>query len=109
MEKKELNDVGDAPKSTNSDSPRQKRTGAEERSSPGRVRVVIPRNQDDDSPVKVSFDGRAILIPRGMEVSIPREHFEVLKDAITTQLTGYTDDGMPIHRDIPRFAYTVVG
>ena len=114
MDKEEMREVCDAPKSgsvTNGDAPRRQKNCAPqpEPSVSNRVRIVIPSNQEDDTPVKVSYDGRAILIPRGKEVAIPREHFEVLKDAVMTQLTGYMDDGAPIFKDIPRFAFTVIG
>lgn len=76
--------------------------------SESRVRILIPASENDDKPVKVGCNGNIIMIPRGVECDIPAGHFGVLKNAVETRAVGERD-GVPILKDIPRFAYTVMG
>lgn len=73
-----------------------------------RVKIMIPATENDDKPVKIGCNGRMILIPRGKECDIPVGHFNVLKDAVETRAVG-EKEGVPIFRDIPRFAYNTLG
>ena len=69
----------------------------------GRQRVKINIHQTDEpggqDPVKVSVNGKAMLIPRGEDVLVPVEYVEVLRNAKQSvpiqdrngHITGYND------------------
>ena len=76
--------------------------------SESRVRILIPATENNDQPVKLGCNGNFALVPRGIECNISLGHFESLKNAVETRAVGERD-GVPILKDIPRFAYTVMG
>lgn len=77
-----------------------------------RVRVKFNQSADEggDLPIKVALNGRAFLIRRNAEVSVPRAILRVLDDCVTTRYLQRTERGELIttELDVPRFTYTVI-
>lgn len=72
------------------------------------VRILIHVTEDagGDEPVPVSVNGRAMLIPRGKEVDIKPEYYEVLKNAVQHRYEALPDGGMnPVPRKVPLYPF----
>lgn len=71
------------------------------RPKPGFARVIVHRDPSPghkNSPVQVGFNGQLYHVPRGVEVDVPKEFVEVLKNArtVTYAAEGATSsDGAP--------------
>lgn len=84
---------------------------AEQEGPKDKVRVIIQRTEDagGDEPVPLSVNGRAMLVPRGEPVDIPREYFEVLEHAVTHRYEALRDGGISsVPREIPLYPHQVV-
>lgn len=46
-----------------------------------KVRIRIHETEDDEDAVPISVNGRAMFIPKGKDVDIPRKYFEALDNA----------------------------
>lgn len=71
-----------------------------------RVLVTIHNGTDElgKQPVFISLNGDALLVRRNVTVSIPEEHYNLLK---SLKQTVYDEQGNP--GDAPRYAYTFHG
>lgn len=73
-----------------------------------RVRVIISHEEDGIDPVPVSHNGNAILIRRGEEVEISREHFHALTLAVQAMPVKDRDGNIIDWRKRPTFPYQVL-
>lgn len=72
------------------------------------VRLIIQRTDEagGDDAVPLGVNGRIMLVPRGKEVDIPAEYFEVLKNAVVHRYESLPDGGMnPVPRPIQAYPF----
>lgn len=69
----------------------------------------IPGSTAGTEPVPVQHNGSLMYIPRGIEVEIPYEYFDILMNAKYRQYAPPPDIFTPLGeaRDVPRFPVTV--
>lgn len=77
---------------------------------PSHVTVIVA-TQDTaggNEPVPVSVNGKAMLIPRGEEATIPWAYYQVLKDAVEFRYDPLPDGGMSPARKVMRYPFNRV-
>jgi hypothetical protein len=78
---------------------------------PERVKIIISESDGDDGQADVflSVNGKAYTIKRGFEVEVPPEVVEVLEHAVTTKMVQNATTFEMSYKNVPRYAYQVVG
>lgn len=73
-----------------------------------RVRVIISHEENGIDPVPISHNGTAILIRRGEEVEISREHYHALTLSVQAIPVKDRDGNIVEWRKRPTFPYQVL-
>ncbi|WP_022727224.1 hypothetical protein [Fodinicurvata sediminis] len=84
-----------------------------EQQPPGKkqVRILIQRTDEPggDEAVPIGVNGRVMLVPRGQEVDIPEDYYQVLKNAVTHRYEALPDGGInPEPRKVPAYPFQVL-
>jgi hypothetical protein len=81
-----------------------------------RDRLLVKFFQTDEpgigkKPISASLNGRAYLIPRDKQVSVPRAVVQLLQDAVITRYEQVEENGQKVmeEREVPRFPCQVFG
>lgn len=74
------------------------------------VTIAIGEQDESKYPVTLSLNGEAILVPRGIKVSLPQEYFNILRDSVKTVYSANLDrhgqsEGIDEGSIVPRFAF----
>jgi hypothetical protein len=69
-----------------------------------KVRIIIPKTQNEKSDVYVAVNGTDFLIKRGIEVEVPDFVVNALRDSIETKMDM---DGTV--NDVPCYPFQIVG
>lgn len=75
-----------------------------------KVRVILNRSEEagGSEPVQVGVNGKVMLVPRGEEVEIPVEYFEVLQNAVRHIFDPLKDGGLSEPRKVPMYPYQLL-
>jgi hypothetical protein len=73
------------------------------------VMIAAHDGPGGDEPVPVSVNGKAMLIPRGVEAPIKRMYLEVLKNAVEARYEALDNGGMSPARPVHRYPFSVLG
>ncbi len=86
-----------------------KKSQSDERSGKavGKVVINIPKSEKagGNEPVFVGVQGVGFLIPRGRDITVSPSIVEVLKNAITDNVTQ-DEDGEMVHNDAPTYPFS---
>lgn len=80
-------------------------------SGDGLVRILIETRDEPggDKPIPVSVNGRAMLIPRGKEVDVPRKYVEVLTKAVRHVYDPIDGGGISTTpRNVPAYPFRII-
>lgn len=74
------------------------------------VTVLIPEQEapGGSEPVFTSVNGVNLLIPRGVEATIPVEYEEALRHAISFKYSSASEGGLGAVRKVPSYPYSIV-
>lgn len=76
-----------------------------------RIKIMIPKSDkhDGEEPVFIGVQGVSYLVPRGIEVKVTPAIVEVLKNAITDNVTQDPDTGEVHHNEVPTYPFNILG
>ena len=74
------------------------------------MKVIIHKQAGDAGkhPVKISANGRMILIKQGEEVAIPKAYVDILRNAKEKHF-DYDDEGHLRERIVDRWPFSIIG
>ena len=74
------------------------------------ITIMIPEQDapGGSEPVYTNVNGVTLLIPRGVDATIPVEYEEALRNAVAIHYTSNPDGGLGAQRRVPQYPYSVV-
>lgn len=76
-----------------------------------KVKIIVAEQEGEENQgdVFVSVNGVAYQIKRGFEVEVPVSVVEALKNAVATKMSQDAYTQAMTYKDVPRFAFQVLG